>query len=556
MNRMWNHIMVGWKVLGLTASVVGALAYGPGHSKTVGNPEKWPMYLVGHDLEPEAQPQSREQTVVWKSADTVHLSGISFDCVQDLRCGSDCRISDGLHPKFKVPAAGASGITAIGLISSNNIDGPTPFSRDVIVVTRGDGTFQVLRVKGVSSDSGFSIESKWATYHLNALNAGQVPRIVIPTSDIAPLTEAKNGFLILGDRGLMRKIEWSLDTLPIETALPAPDLAFLTHNGAWIGTDEGSIYKLSNAFYLTLMAKPFSRPIRMLDATIAQSDQGGLAVNENGRWTTFSESGPLFKWVRPDWNSEGLQVFGWLDQQEPARLTLRNLPTRLDNVLPAALAAALNRSEGFLIPKDSLSFQFDVQDSEGNIEKPEFLMIHGGDMVKDMIRNLQATIPGTGYSRADNRWMDGCAATGKCLPGARATVKGWFSQDSIRLTLDILDGTMETICPTDSISMVTRIPRFMASSYWRSGDALMIQVGKDRLALWNGRPLVLSPQPAKSGAARFPGLDGAGSGMDFYGLSGRRIHMRAGSPTSKKIAAQSGIFAQESDRDQAESGKK
>ncbi len=38
----------------------------------------------------------------------------------------------------------------------------------------------------------------------------------------------------------------------------------------------------------------------MVDSTFAQSDLGGVAVNEQGHWKTFTQSGSLFRLAQAD----------------------------------------------------------------------------------------------------------------------------------------------------------------------------------------------------------------------------------------------------------------
>gem|GEM_PF-5050178 len=229
-----------------------------------------------------------------------------------------------------------------------------------------------------------------------------------------------------------------------------------------------------------------------------------------------------------------MQVLGWQDLPKPTRITLRDAATRLDSILPAALAATLDQDHGFLIPKDTLSFQFEVQDSEGNYQAPDFLMIHGGDIVDHLVRDFLATILGGGYLGQNGAmiWMDGCDGTGKCLSGFRTMVKGRVSRDSVRLTFEVLDAQENSRCLVEPITSVQRHPQFTVSSAWRSGDALTIVVGKDRLSLWNGEPLALASKAAKSrrsGQAGLIGLEGSviPSSEVYHSFTGHRINMHS-----------------------------
>ena len=491
--RRWACLLAG--ALALGATLAGAQT--PDETFAA---EYWQRFVAVRKLDPASHPQKLGALTAWNSADSVYL--LPFDFVCPVNLCSECQ-SSGAKPH------------AVALPFHLNGD-PVPFSlvrvegakvylpgpvRARAIFALADGRLFGLEA---SWNGNGAITAAWKEGRLGSASTGSVPYVAFPAQDFSAKTDS--AALVLGSLGLGVKVEWTQAGFS-QTDLRLPFANYSARGGRYVGAMNGAIYRFDPYPTLVLKNEPTGSRVLALDSTAALFDNHDFGYQAADSWHVAPQKTAAARAFAVEWDAQGLKAKVWGNGDLPQTLRLPDAPGHLylladDVLLPV-------NGVPFHVPIPTVVVRVQAMDQEGNADAPVIRRVRGNDTLV-VSPEFRKTVPGWGPV-ADGKRGPGCAADGVCLEGQSESFKMDLGSTMARISVPVLRGTMDKICPNQPYFYAKRDSVVMNIDI-RFGDELQIAFGGD---------LFRAMFDSKMGIARIAGVRPASTPAAERDLRGR-----------------------------------
>jgi hypothetical protein len=218
---------------------------------------------------------------------------------------------------------------------------------------------------------------------------------------------ADSGYMVAGTGGMLESVHWRNGAFAGVSRLDIFGETITAIGEESLGGASGWVYQLGGDTGPSRVARPFTVPVRQIDASGALGDSGWVAVNENGGWSGFKTHHEGYRGFRFSYDAAGLSVDTWPGSGTSVRRLLRDAQTDISGKsggldLHRDSDPPVNRYFG---PFGNVVNQMKVSDPDGNFMAPSFDWIGPGEDTIPLAANA--------FKRTDPK--GGCEAPGICL---------------------------------------------------------------------------------------------------------------------------------------------
>lgn len=482
---------LAWKTAGLAVAIF--LSGNSSHAQSIKGvtPELEHQFVEAGKLgyggvdraKPENQLQAKHGVAAFVTRDSLYLMQLSGACTLML-CNSECMAEPWSIPALALPGTRELQVPAMGLIRAIHSSSEVR----VVVVAGARGLLQRMEIRIVDHAVR---EVKRTALTLENFGGESVRAFGDVREISATLPE---GFLVFGTGGLLRRIDEAPTGTMTEVQLNHSNAEdFISYGNGWVGTGSGQIWKiasLTRAPYVVRFQHPTLQPIQRIDFLTAFLANGQYLVDRAGGWYgPFGMPGVALG-AHPRFSLAGttMRVFR---EQGSADTLLGDSP----GYMPDAPFKELKYTG-----KSPMSFELVLRDSDRNMKRPAFYLIHG-DVGSDLARDFIQADPARG-----------CDGTGTCLAGLENTLTVNLTTDSVFLSVPVLKGKggYDNTCGRPTFEGAPAV--FKAAQPWWRGSSLALFVGKDTVRIQYGETVGIRA----SGAGSAPRLGVRGdAGMNF-----------------------------------------
>ncbi len=476
-----------------------------GDEKFVG--EYWQRFVAGRKIDPEQHPQHLGALTAWNTEDSLYLLPFDFVCPTSL-C-SECQSGRFAPHAFRLPfRTGTTVPFALVREQGASVYQPTQVKARVVFALP-DG-----RLYGLTAtwNGAYPASAAWVEGSLGGVpNGGKIPQVVAPAQDFSPKTDS--AALVFGSAGLGRRVEWTQKDGFTWTDLGLPIADYCARGGRYLGTGNGTIYRFDGFPNLTEVSPTFNSAVMAMDSTAALLRDHSLLYYEDSQWRKAAQKAELTAraWVL-DWDGQGLRAKVWSDAAQPAILRLSDDPTRLYRLVSFDELFPLDSDVVSVYPDGGIVTLF-AQDADQDFDPLIVRRIRGKDTLV-LSGDFRKTVPGWGPVLGNARGP-GCAADGICLGGSPAEMFLALRSDSAILTLPVLKGIMDKMCPNQPYFSTTVDTAYTLRMDFRMRDEVQVGIGRDvyRVSYASTGILVRRPlSPASMGAGTLRRVDGRAAG--------------------------------------------
>lgn len=443
------------------------------------------VQLGGVDrAQPENHLQAKHGMAAFVTRDSLYLITLFPFCPLVI-CANECQAKRLGSHAVPLPGPQEANAPAMGLIRSTKVGSDF---RTTVVVARAGGDLHRLDIL----TSGQTLKTvKTTTLNLREM----VGLSVRAFGDVREISTAlPEGFLVLGTGGLLRRVEEASTGAMTEVRLNAPTTeTFTSYGNGWVGTESGQIWQVASLTRAPMMVRfqhPTLLPILRIDFLTAFLANGQYLVNRAGGWYGPFGMPGVARGAHPRFSLAGttMRVFR---EQGSADTLIGDSP----GYMPDAPFKELK-----FTGKSPMSFEAVLRDSDRNMKRPSFYLIHGdfgGDLARDFIQADPAR---------------GCDGTGTCLAGLENTLTVNLTPDSVFLSVPVLKGKggYDNTCGRPTFEGATTV--FKAVQPWWRGSTLALFVGRDTIRIQYGETVGIRA----SGAGGSPRIGVRGdAGVDF-----------------------------------------